>query len=1254
MSTAFAQLDTAHLSMRVPWHDDGWCGTVCANPSTNIACLALRTTHATRNDAGEDAVAGNAWWDLPPDELPACQRERAAFMSPRDWFLTIRHPYAKGNASHAHFLPTTVVQPAYSAPAVPFRWLLRESGATLADELGLPFRTEAEEHVDTLLGWDKPVIWVQDHDNQWSLIKSFLSAIKPEASLCFFYAMEVPLTDDPRRALVGIGRVTRVDDPREYEYSERKDVRSLVWESSIHHSIRPDFTDGFVLPYQEILALAAQDGSVDPAAAVALVPDDHRAAFSYASEHVGNDAAIAALLEAQGALERSATLLPDRSFTGQLAWIDARLSEVWSLRGPCPGLASALHAFGVERPALMLQRLAAQIGDNEDPWPVVEAVLREPERIGAAFTQHVGPTLANKWTKLPDERRSLLRLLSRFSLTHDQAARAYVTEVRDGAWGPIDDGALLANPYLVYEMDRPSMDPIPVETIDRGAFPTDIVRVNHPLPEPSHIGERVDSRRVRALVIQQLERALAGDGHTLVPRDQVVSGIREARLDPVCPVDGDLLAAIGDDLAPVVCMAATSDDAEAYQLERLAHAGESIRQTIRRRVKDAPLKVDEDWRARLDERFGPVPDDPTERAAEDRARTEKSAALETLARARVSALVGPAGTGKTEVLAELCSASAVRRGGVLLLAPTGKARVQLESKLGSHSASTSARTIAQFLVSSGRYRPETGAYGPTDGPREDGFKTVVIDESSMLTEEMLAALLDGVRGVERLIFVGDHRQLPPIGGGRPFADIVAELGSEVSSSFPRTAANYAELTTSRRFAATSGVTDDEEFTDVLLAQWFTGEEIGPGGDEIWNRIADDSAGPRLAVRSWERPEDLRALLLDVLKDELELANADDAKGFELSLGGHEFEPTGQVFFWRGAGEHADQWQILSPVRAGAHGVAGLNHFLQRHFRGATRERALSPGRKIPRPMGPEGILYGDKVINVRNATRRDYFPKDEGVLEYVANGEIGVVVGQYKTKKMPYRPWKIEVEFSSQPGVSYGFGNRDFGGEVTGSPALELAYAVTVHKAQGSEFGTTIVVIPEPCRNLSRELLYTALTRQRERIVILYQGPPTGLRKYADPTRSETASRLTNLFHAPHRVEVHQKYLEDRLIHRTRRGDAVRSKSEVIIADLLYSKGISYEYEQQLLGLDGSHRLPDFTIDDDDTGCQYIWEHLGMLHNADYQSRWERKLAWYANQEIRPRADDPVALRQLIITRDDAQGGIASNEIESIINELFD
>ena len=129
---------------------------------------------------------------------------------------------------------------------------------------------------------------------------------------------------------------------------------------------------------------------------------------------------------------------------------------------------------------------------------------------------------------------------------------------------------------------------------------------------------------------------------------------------------------------------------------------------------------------------------------------------------------------------------------------------------------------------------------------------------------------------------------------------------------------------------------------------------------------------------------------------------------------------------------------------------------------------------------------------------------------------------------------------------------------------LELAYTLTVHKAQGSEFGTVFLIMPKSNHMLTRELIYTALTRQKEKIVILMQGTPSDFQRLSSERYSETASRLTNLFAPPTPVKVGEKFLEDRLIHRTARGEAVRSKSEVIIANLLHAKNVEYLYEEPL------------------------------------------------------------------------------------------
>jgi hypothetical protein len=280
------------------------------------------------------------------------------------------------------------------------------------------------------------------------------------------------------------------------------------------------------------------------------------------------------------------------------------------------------------------------------------------------------------------------------------------------------------------------------------------------------------------------------------------------------------------------------------------------------------------------------------------------------------------------------------------------------------------------------------------------------------------------------------------------------------------------------------------------------------------------------------------------------------------------------------------------------------------------------------------------------------WPKD-GALQYVANGEIGIVVGQFKGRKAKYKglPWQLEVEFASQPGYKYGYGARYFGEEA--EPTLELAYSLTVHKTQGSEFGLTLVVLPNPCRLLSRELLYTALTRQQNRVVVLHQGDRHDLKRYSEDYYSESAQRLTNLFQPPRPVRLRDRFLEEGLIHVTRRGHGVRSKSEVIISDLLHSKGIEYEYELSLIGRDGRPRYPDFTIEDEEMGQVIYWEHLGMMRVPSYRRRWEAKLVWYRKQGILPWGEGGGPNGILLITQDDERGGINVSEIERLVDEVL-
>ena len=105
------------------------------------------------------------------------------------------------------------------------------------------------------------------------------------------------------RVLIGVGRVLHVGAAQEYAYTTRNlegKLRAMLWERMVQHSIRPDFKDGFLLPYHAAIDNAAQDPEFDPTEIAAFSPVDRLLEFSHGSQLVSHDGAIASLLSCAG------------------------------------------------------------------------------------------------------------------------------------------------------------------------------------------------------------------------------------------------------------------------------------------------------------------------------------------------------------------------------------------------------------------------------------------------------------------------------------------------------------------------------------------------------------------------------------------------------------------------------------------------------------------------------------------------------------------------------------------------------------------------------------------------------------------------------------------------------------------------------------------------------------------------------------------------------------------------------------------
>jgi hypothetical protein len=631
--------------------------------------------------------------------------------------------------------------PSYSLEVTPFRWVMVDENRRYTEQWGIKVDEALEDRARKLMKFTSA--WVQDKRNQLALLDSFFSALQTRKSLVLLYAKDVPLIEERKpgeRYLIGAGLVNGVDPVVEWDYSGPGELHSVMWERGVSHSIRPTFEDGFLLPYHQLIKDPALQGT-DLEPFVAHAPREHFDEFSYVSELVTHDGAIAALTE----LARVVDLLPgvvSGPWGRVQVWLSDRLNDVWHARGPYPGMGPMLAAAGIDRGALLAHSVLGALPEGGvDPWQELERAIAE-NRGGL-----VGRTSRKAFELLvADEARyRQLRIMSRFALTSSQARELFA------ALSPIE---VIENPYSLFEF-RPE-EPLAFSTIDRGLWPQDAEALRalagDPIDEP--VTEASDDRRVRAASLHVLERA-AEQGHTLLDEAGLRKRLVQLEIEPKCnPVDTALEIAARE-FEPLIQERELAREAgRGWQMNRLAAVSDLIRADVRRRNESPALEVSWDWADRIAQVL-PTVDEPD--TAELEARTEKAAALEVIVRSRISTLIGPAGTGKTSMLEALCADPSVKAGGILLLAPTGKAAVQLAAR-----TKLPAQNLAQFLRKYQRWDWDSGAYYlAPNAPRHQGAKTVVIDEASMLTEEMLAATIDALAGVDRLILCGDPRQLPP-------------------------------------------------------------------------------------------------------------------------------------------------------------------------------------------------------------------------------------------------------------------------------------------------------------------------------------------------------------------------------------------------------------------------------------------------------------------------------------------------------------
>lgn len=1208
-----------HLSVRVAWHDNKWNGTVCKCPLQNTYCNQLPKIAQSKDVSKETAMKGKDWSEIPPDHLPPCKAESGTFMNRKAYKRMSTHVYAShNNLPHKVLLPTENEVPPYSFWATPFRYMLRENQENLDKKYpNMPPDEDAPFYTD----------WVFGEKRQRAILKEFRKEIVPEVSDVVFYCKNGnPVDEECQRLIVGIGEITKLYPI--VEYNSTGDYTYPYWDNLMSHSIRPDLkkSAGFLLPYHEYLAMsesAIKDKtgktkyqcldeiklSLDKLGGSRKMLDE----LSYGCDYISNNDMLVILNAAKKCLENvKQHKLVGGDWDKQLRWIDGQIGKVKKHIGPFPSFADTLSAAGFEYAYMIEQDLYAHhcCGIKDNPWLAFEKLLNNGYDFGNVAYKNRLPYYRDLWKTTGKEERNFLMFLSRIELSPDQIRSFYDNHDKN------DYRKIIENPYLLCEESNINIPDsvVTTEMID-SAFIPDVDKQGDNIPvAPSVVTNNIDKRRIRSLVIYRLKEALL-DGDTLLSEKEVSDYLNDIFSDDHDKIPMGYLSTVKDFMSEKISYL-TNDKGNSLQLNSYTEEENYLSKILIARAKK-PIRqqIEENWRELITsslENFDPNDERSTE-AVRDQVK-----ALEIMANRRLSVLTGPAGTGKTKVVEAFLKSSKIANRGVLLLAPTGKARVRLGKM-----ANREAYTLAQFFVRQNSFNGKTMMPELSDDSKEySGADTVIVDECSMLTTDdfySLFNLLD-FNTVKRVILIGDPYQLPPIGPGRPFADLCNYLKTHPKSPEH---ASLAELRTVVR-------TTEHGKSDILaLAAWFSGEKPDKSGDAIFDKIANGDLNNDLSVYTWQDTDNIKERLITVLENEFGVDDNAIANKLILTMGLNDIKDI------ISSPEKVEGFQILTPVRNPMWGSVELNNAVQDILDISNRN-----GYHIE--IGCQKIYRKDKVIQLVNEKRDAYIHKDkQKEKRQLSNGQIGCVYNI--NSKSGY----ANAVFAGYPGITFGYKSQR-GEDVT--PSVELAYAITIHKSQGSDFDTVLVVLPKSGRILSRELVYTALTRAKKRLILFVQDDTSWLKGLSSPDRSIVALRNSNLFGIS-AVRADKKsipYVEG-LIHTTAdKNLIVRSKSEVIIANQLIAAGFKhgkdFYYEKELITEDGSHRLPDFTFTSD-SGDTILWEHLGMMNILSYKRAWEEKLKFY--NSIGFNIGD-----NLFITEDHADGSIKTPEIMDVIEKV--
>jgi len=961
---------------------------------------------------------------------------------------------------------------------------------------------------------------------------------------------------------------------------------------------------------------------------IAIYPDNP-GNFKYATRQLSDDDALTVIEK----FIYAANYLNDigdksENWNERLRWLNSLTTELWKARGPYPGLIKVLDYLEFTEAMDYLRK-------NPDKQSDLLSNISDFFNGKSTSLEHIAlddkkkATLTRRFKLLDDDvQKMLLSVFPLFDVTKTQITN--IIDENRVAFGITSDlEAISKNPYILSEQYTgvDYNDSISFYKIDNGILPSPDIGIGN-------FFEKDSPERFRALCVETLknitEHSFLSD-HVIINRiNQKLMNYPESKSVTFKSKYFEV-----DEIFLSEALTIKKQDAKNYIYLKTTWEDERI---IEKVIKDISGRPDIIFKTPITKKYFEEKLYNSDSELAKRNEVEYRNAISKQAEVcfdlfnkSLCIISGAAGTGKTTIVSALLSAIEKVHGAgtsFLLLAPTGKASQRIREKTGKHSM-----TIHSLLASKG-WLNDNFTYKRKGGMKAKEYSTVIIDECSMIDLGLMAALFQCMdwNQVERFILIGDPNQLPPRGRGKVFSDIIGYISGFMPACLRQLQINLRQMDNTVNKNGTSIL----ELADVFIQEKQDDMEFMIKKKIILKRVQEGGEIDKdLTVHYWKDMKELENLLSKTFEKDLSKYSKESGENIQQLWQNICRSQNKDGFL------SASIFQILSPYRGDNYGVDYLNTFFQIMVNKDNFER-----------YNLDGISLGDKVIQIKNRPKSNkisaYNFETKEKKEEIYNGEIGFTYKHsFDNKGIFGGLQKFNVRFDSRPGIVYNYGYHEFNKKKEFyepvEENLELAYVLSIHKAQGSEFDSIYLILPnKDSRLLSMELLYTGITRASKHLTIFAQEDVSSFTRLSVIEKSNLRRINSSIFEF--------KPLPDDIIYPTGKWYEnnkkisalseyyVRSKSEMNITNILAMKEIPFEYETPLFAPDGTMYLPDFTVFW--KGKKHYWEHVGRLDMEEYKKHWEEKEKWYNTHFP----------GQLITTYESVN---QSKDIEKIIDDHF-